>query len=174
MRCAHIVDGVVVNFIEADPDAWSRDDGIVVPHGGDAAIGWSWDGTRFSPPPDLRTLEEARAEKLAALAARRYAVEIAGTVLDGRRIRTDRETRGAMIEALACAAIVGDAWATRWKGDDGAFVTIDGAFLERAVAAAGAHRSACFAREDALTIEILAAPDRAALDAIDIDAGWPA
>lgn len=50
-RRAVIENGTVTNIIEADPDFELP--GKTLVDAGNAGIGWSWDGSTFTPPPPL-------------------------------------------------------------------------------------------------------------------------
>lgn len=50
MRCAVVVDGVVVNIIMARPTDPAPEDGeLIAVRDMDCAIGSAWNGTRFEP-----------------------------------------------------------------------------------------------------------------------------
>ena len=61
----------------------------------------------------------------------------------------------------------------RWKLANGEFRLFDKPAIVQFGAAIGMHIQDCFNREDELTTEIMAAPDLVALEAIDIETGWP-
>lgn len=117
-------------------------------------------------------LEDLRAAKLAALAERRWQAETGGTMVAGTPIKTDAESTGKITAAYVQAS-ANPAFTVRWKVDTGVFVTLDAATIIAIGDAVTAHVQACFDNEDVLTTAILAAEDAAALDAIDIEAGWP-
>ena len=119
------------------------------------------------------TLEAAKEQKLAALAAKRFEVETGGTTLNGIPVATDRESV-AIITAAYVAAKEDPEYAIRWKAAQGVFVTLDAQTIIATAHAARAHVQTCFDREADLTEAILAAETVEALDAIDINAGWPA
>ncbi len=117
-------------------------------------------------------LGDLRAAKFAALAERRWQAETGGTMVAGTPIKTDAESTGK-ITAAYVQATANPSFTVRWKVDTGVFVTRDAATIIAIGDAVTAHVQACFDNEDVLTTAILAAEDAAALDAIDIDAGWP-
>lgn len=52
MRYAHIADGIIVNvsvWTQTPPE--TDEHGHALVEADQADIGWSWDGTSFSPPP---------------------------------------------------------------------------------------------------------------------------
>lgn len=168
MRYAIVQNGIVSNAIEAEPDFA---DSIGAIQSDDAQIGWTWDGEVFAPPPGP-SFEALSAAKLAALAERRWQAETGGTIVAGMPIKTDAESTGK-ITAAYVQATANPAFTVRWKVDTGVFVTLDAATIIAIGDAVTAHAQACFDNEDVLTAAILAAEDAPALDAIDIDAGWP-
>jgi len=122
-------------------------------------------------------LPAAKAARLADLAAYRYEQEVGGVDVLGVRIDTSREARnnltGAVVTAqLAVAA--GQAFDVKWKGMDGAFVTLSAADMGSLVVAVATHVANCFARELALAGEIAALNSVADVLAFDIGASWAA
>jgi hypothetical protein len=124
-----------------------------------------------SSPPVL-TVEQARAAKLVALAAERWEREVAGIVIGGLTIKTDRESQAALTSAYVSLKY-GLIPSTPWKGEDGwAVVTLPQ--LEPIAEAVALHVSSCFANEKTHADAIAALPDDAGLiDAYDISTGWP-
>ena len=119
------------------------------------------------------TLEQARADKLAALAERRWQAETGGVLVGGMPVKTDAGST-AKITAAYVQAKANPAFTVNWKVDKAMFVTLDAATIIAIGDAVTSHVQACFDHEMALTTQIMLAKDAKALDAIDIDAGWPA
>lgn len=119
------------------------------------------------------TLAQARADKLAALAERRWQAETGGTLVGGMPVKTDASST-AKITAAYVQASANPNFAVNWKVDTAMFVTLDAATVIAIGDAVTAHVQACFDNEMALATAIMLAPDVAALDAIDIETGWPA
>lgn len=119
-------------------------------------------------------LGRLKAEKLAALAARRYAVETGGMTLpDGTKVATDRESQALITGAysgVAAGAVTGNVIFKALSG----WATMNPAQLKALFAMVTQHVQACFNREGVLAAQINAATDQAALDAVDITSGWPA
>ena len=170
-RKAVINETTVESVILADDD-FSLPDRIVatVPDGVPVTRGWTYDGEQFAAPE--ASVDSARLSKLVALAERRWQAETGGTTVGGVPIRTDREST-AKITAAYVQASANPAFSVRWKVDTGIFVTLDAATIISIGDAVTAHVQACFDNEDVLTTAILAAEDLTALDAIDIESGWP-
>lgn len=118
------------------------------------------------------TLEQARDAKLADLAARRWQAETGGMLIGGMPVKTDRESI-AKIMAAYVQAQDNPTFSVNWKVDAGVFVPLDAATLIVVGDAVTTHVQACFDKEMAISAEIMTAPDIAALDAIDIETGWP-
>ncbi|PWB80504.1 MAG: hypothetical protein C3F11_17795 [Methylocystaceae bacterium] len=122
--------------------------------------------------PSAPTFEELRAEKLAALAERRRRAEASGTSVDGMRLPTDEKMQSKLTAAVV-ASVLDNAYSVQWKLADGSFVRFDHALLIAVAQTVRAHVQSCFDREAALSAQIRAAADVAAMAAIDIEAGWP-
>lgn len=168
MKVAEIIDGVVHNVIEVDPGARDFTEGW--PEAGDAGPGWTYDGETFSPPsapaptaPDL----------LAALAARRYTAEEAGTTFGGYPLATDRTTQAKITAAYVKATADPDYTIASWKFAPGVFAPLTSAQIIAAADVMEAHVQLCFANEAAISALILAAETPEDLAAIDLEQGWP-
>ncbi len=118
------------------------------------------------------TLAEAKCERLAALGERRWRAETAGTSVSGMRLPTD-ETTQAKLTAAVVACVLDNDYAVNWKLADGSFRQFDHATLIAVAQGVHAHVQSCFDREAQLVSAIDAAPDNAALAAVDIETGWP-
>jgi len=157
----------------------SRDaDGAIIPadpaNADRRAYGqWVANGNAPTPPP-TPTLDEMKTQKLAALAERRWRAEGAGVTVGDIRMQTTRDAwtplarlhqRALADPQFACPA---------WKLGDGAFISIDNATLVAIGGVVEAHVQSCFVREKEIAALIAAAPDAAAVAAVDIESGWPA
>lgn len=131
-----------------------------------------WNGAGWSIVSSGELLAEMKATKLAALAARRWQAETGGIVVGGLSVKTDEDTQrkitGAYVQALQ-----NPSFTVKWKIATGVFVTLDDATILVIGDAVTAHIQSCFDKEADLTADILAAADEAALDALDIESGWP-
>lgn len=116
-------------------------------------------------------LAAVRAESLARYAAdRRWRAENAGASFGDLPVRTDRDTRSALLEARA-ALDMDPEWSTPWALPDGRVLLVDASNLPGIIAAVAAHRRRAFetyalvkAGIDAGTIT----------EPLEIDqAGWP-
>jgi hypothetical protein len=121
----------------------------------------------------LPTLEEARAAKLDALASRRWQAETGGTTFNGLALSTDTVSQTKYVGAIVGAQIDPNA-TLKWKMADGSFVTLDAATITAVAMAVRSHIQACFDREAELRTLLQAAASKAELEAVDINAGWPA
>lgn len=156
-------------------------------------------GHRLVVPTGLRAAVDAAIADLPVLrkgalrahaAARRYALEVGGTTaaLPGTPprvipVRTDRETRSALLEAwtahelteaIRAEEIAQDgtattpAWETEWALADGSWTTVDGPMIRLIVGVVSAWRSAAFGLQKQVVdaIEAGTITTTAAIDAI--------
>jgi len=124
---------------------------------------------RVLDPIPLAELKEIR---LAELAERRWEIETGGVTVGQLTVPSDRETQGR-IDQIAKAFADGDiTGSVLFKLAPGVHIEVDEPTI-RAVKAAGAqHIQSCFRREGELAASILAANDRASLEAIDVQGFW--
>ncbi|WP_419827652.1 DUF4376 domain-containing protein [Sphingomonas sp.] len=93
----------------------------------------------------------------------------------GRVALADDTTMGRIVAAVMQAQVTQDtALVVHWKFGDSDFADLTFADLIAYGTAIGAHLQGCFQREAELVAAIAAAPDAAAIAAIDISGGWPA
>lgn len=118
-------------------------------------------------------LPQARADKKAALANRRWQAETGGATVAGMSVPTDDRSQ-AKFAGAALAAVLDPNYSARWKLADGFFVELSHDQVIGLAQGVRAHIQACFDREADMISAIDAAATPAALDAIDIEAGWPA
>ena len=109
--------------------------------------------------------------KLAELAAYRFAKETAGVTFSGALIRTDLESQ-AMINGAVAYVNLNPAALIDWKAANG-WVQIDKDTVLAVGNAVGGHVQACYSRErvHAEGIEALTTP--AEIAAYDFTTGWP-
>lgn len=123
---------------------------------------------------DDRTLEEAKAERLELLADKRWSVETAGCLVGGMAAATDDRSK-IMIEGARTAASANPSYAiSNFKVAPGSFITLTAPQILAVSDAVRAHVQACFDNEAVISSQIAAAATNAAVDAVDITAGWPA
>ncbi len=122
------------------------------------------------PPLTFAALQAARLTDLATV---RYQHEVGGITVLGIPVPTDRETQ-SIVDRICKAFDDGDIDGTVSFKSPAGFVALDANAMKAIKALGAQHVQACFARESALAAEIVAAADQSALDAIDINAGWPA
>lgn len=118
------------------------------------------------------TFADMKAAKLAALADKRWQIENGGMSVAGMQVYTDDRSKLLINGAYRKAEKEPDLF-VRFKAASG-WITIDASAAIVLGDALFAHIQACFDREGVLAGLIQAAADQAALDAIDIDNGWPA
>ncbi len=124
----------------------------------------TWDAAEEA----ANSIEAVRGTALLALAAIRYAREVAGVTVGEWAVQTDRESR-AELQTRARRGTPCD-----WKLACGTWVTLSASAVASVAQAVDDYAQACFARERALSAAIAAAADVATLAAIDLAAGWPA
>ena len=125
-------------------------------------------------PVVVRTVTEARTEKLSELAKLRLEHEEAGITIGGARIDTNRGAQ-AMLTAAFTSMTAGFISSTPWKGADGVFRPVTLAQITPIAQAVAIHVNACFSNEQTHTTAIAALPDDVAqIDAYDTTTGWPA
>lgn len=124
-------------------------------------------------PAPVFSLSEQKVAILSALAHKRWQIETGGIVVGGVPVKTDRESASKLTAAYVKADRDANYSVQNWKVEEGVFVSLDATTIIATGDAVSAHVQACFDREAALTALILEAEDAAALDAIDIDLGWP-
>ncbi|MBZ9850124.1 DUF4376 domain-containing protein [Mesorhizobium sp. CA14] len=117
--------------------------------------------------------EAVRANKLAALADKRWTIENGGVVINGASVRTDANSQAKITGAVSLFQNDPELESIDWEAQPGVWVTLDAATMKAIGIAVGRHVQACFSRARALSASIMAAPDIEALDAVDIEAGWP-
>lgn len=117
------------------------------------------------PPPEL-TLDELKAQKKAEIASVRYAVETAGTTVNGTTIDTGRDSQ-ALITGAALAAVIDSSYSLNWKTESG-FIHLTAPEIIAVAQAVRAHVQSCFDREGELVAQVDAAQTAEELDAIEI------
>lgn len=135
-------------------------------------VGPPYDAQGNGTVTDTRTLDEAKAERLALLAERRWRAETGGVVIGGVLLPTD-ETMQLKITGARLAAEADPSYTVRWKVGPGAFVTFDAPTVIGLSNTVRAHIQACFDNEDAISSLIDAATSNDGADAVDIESGWP-
>lgn len=180
MRFAVIDGEAVVNIIEAEPGFAIA--GMTLVASEIAGTGWSYDGSSFLPP--LLPLDQRKADRAAAVNRKRDALLSGGYTHDfgaaGVHVLQTRDaddrinwlTSQAAYQAAVASGLGGELGAEfRTAGNQRITLTfLEGLNVLLAMAAWG---KAVFGRSWDLKDAIAAAADDAALDAIDIEAGWP-
>ena len=120
-------------------------------------------------PPEVEpmTLERAKAEKMAEIAAWRYRREVNGIEVDGVQVRTDRESQALLNTAYANLKS-GMLTSVSWKSGNGDFVALDLLAMERIVRAVVQHVQACFDAERVLAQQVNVAQTIDAVNAVAV------
>ena len=140
------------------------------------------DGNRYSAPLGYYTVTDDadnNPEVLAALKVQlsaavthlRYTKEVAGVVINGSRVNTDRESQ-ATIAGAKCYVDLNPSATVDWKGEDG-WVTLTKDAVYGLATAVGNYVQGLFTAEKnhLLAIEALTTLEQAA--SYDITTGWP-
>ncbi|MBS7698612.1 DUF4376 domain-containing protein [Chelatococcus sp. YT9] len=127
---------------------------------------------------EIHTLEdiplaELKAEKLAALAQRRWEAETGGVTVEGAVIRTDATSQAKITGAVSLFQADQTLTSMDWEAQPGVYVEVDAADMTAIGIAVGRHVQACFSHARSFAEAINAAQDFATLDSIDIHSGWP-
>lgn len=130
-------------------------------------------GELIEQPVAPPTFAQRQASMRAAVRARRWQAETGGIVVAGAPIRTDEGSRGNITGAVALFDNDPTLTAIDFEAQPGIWVTLDEATMRAIGVAVGRHVQACFSHARALDEALAAATTDAALDAIDIEAGWP-
>lgn len=118
------------------------------------------------PAPPPLTFDELKAQKKAEIAAVRYAREIAGTMVNGITIDTERDSQ-ALITGAALAAVIDSNYSLNWKTAAG-FIHLTAPEIIAVAQAVRAHVQTCFDHEGELVAQVDAAQTAEDLDAIDM------
>jgi hypothetical protein len=127
--------------------------------------------------PTGAALEAFRAALLTRLAACRWAAQVRGVVIEGKRWHSDAEGRSALVESAVLSAEwekanPGQSWETDWKTADG-FITVTRPQLIQASFQVADHVQGVFAREAALAAQIANGNfETLAALAAEIEGGW--
>ena len=120
----------------------------------------------------MRSVEDIKKLRLADLAAKRYAVEVGGCLLNGQPAATDRDTQ-AKVNGAFVAVANGLPAPLVWKAPNG-FVTLDEVTLKAIALGIASHVQAAFANEAFHAAAIEALTNVEDVLAYDIGLGWPA
>lgn len=153
----------------------------VVAADNEAFVAWSEDGTQATPWPRDEAGDQTEAALQAVLdpyglfaglssyaAAKRFAVETGGIIINGAQIATDRVSQAMIGNAYAYVQASG-AESVSYKTDAG-FVTLTAEQIKAVALAVGAHVQASFAAEAQIDAELSATPptitSRAQIDSL--------
>ncbi len=128
------------------------------------------------------TLEQARANAVAAIKEKSWQTETAGILVQGTRIPTDRESQALLTGAVVDVILNPDA-VTRWQtgsltpDETPLFITLSGTELKLIAQAVRAHVQTCFDEREAkcAALAALDSPEEiTAWLAENLETGWPA
>ncbi|MDW3181781.1 DUF4376 domain-containing protein [Roseobacter sp.] len=119
------------------------------------------------------TLDDLKDVKLDALALKRWQVQNGGVEVAGTPIPTDAETRATLTAARVLINEDPLYSIPKWKVSKGVYISLTSVQIIGISDAVAQHIQACFDHEGTLSDQVMAAIDETALDAIDIEDGWP-
>jgi hypothetical protein len=183
MRLAVIDGSTVVNIIEAS--AGFKLSGLTVVPAGNAGIGFEYDGSNLSPPSV--SFDDLKRQKSDAVSSKRNAVLSGGftvpaevsTALGGRVLQTRNDadrTTWLTSQAAYQAAVSGGQGSTegaKFRPLDNITTTLSYSEGLNVLLAMAAWGKSVYGRSWELKDAIASAADNAAIDAIDIESGWP-
>lgn len=183
MQQAYVVtNGIVTNTVMLEDDANPADFGATAgPQ--EAAVGWSFDGANWAAPPEpAPSFEDLRKTKLDDITTFGDTLLSAGArVTNGLHVALDDSSRQDMT-AMGTTALAAASGSIPWPDSySRGWITIENVRIPLATPAAGLTLAASVGNYYAAVVQhrrdlkdqALAAVDAAALDAIDISAGWP-
>lgn len=162
----------VANIVVADAAFAASQGWIEAPD--DVSIGATYDGETFSAP--VVPLTERKAAMRAAVTAEKLRREGTTAPTPNGAVQSDTDSRNKLNGAVLMAMLAAQAeqpFAISWTLADNTNVALDGPGLIAMASAVGQYVAACHAHGQVLKAAINAAQDHAALDAINIGAGWP-
>jgi hypothetical protein len=134
---------------------------------------YSWNGTTLARGTDsAAALSAAKAAAKVTLAANRYAAETGGTTFNGVAIRTDEASQAKVSGAFNLAQI-NPSMVFQWKTASGAWVQLSATQITALGNAVGAHVQGCYTNEQTICALIDAATSLPAVNAINLNSGWP-
>lgn len=117
-----------------------------------------------------QTLDEVKADKLAALASYRFDVETAGISVGGVNIKTDRESQ-AMLTGAYTLMTMDPSRQINWKGGN-KWSHTDNVTLAAVALAVGNHVQSCFDKEEAHYNAIVVLTSIEEVKNYDFSTGW--
>lgn len=176
MRNAIVEKGVVVNVILGEIDG-------SIPCPEEVGIGWTYDGSSFAPPERAnQTLAVLKQEKVAAITAKTEEATAAGVKIGQFTVAMDDASRadlgGMAVTALAAASGAlpwPESYRQGWISKENKRIPMETPQDGLTLAAAVGDQYATI-RQNGRTLKDAAesAGTKAALEAVDINAGWPA
>lgn len=122
---------------------------------------------------DTRTLDEAKADRLHHLSDHRWRTEGAGCATSlGFRSGTDDRAK-ALLHGLHLRASADPDATFTFKGENGGWYRLTSGQAIKLCHEVHAFVQACFAQEQKVAAQIMAAETNEAADAVDFTQGWP-
>lgn len=150
--------------------------------------GWAWStgqrATRIDAAPDpladewdgsawVKSLTFFRAQRIEAVKARRDQAEWGGCATAFGRVDSDPDSQRKVVGADRMAEKLGEAFSVAWTMQDNSSVVHDAVAMGAMALAVGIHVATCHAVGQAKRAAIAAAETVAAVEAVDLEEGWP-
>lgn len=132
---------------------------------------WLGDGKTPLPVMPVKSLDELKADLVAAATAERWARETGGISIGGVQVGTNLDDQNRLSGVLS-AIQLGGLESVDFKAQSG-WVQLTAAELQGIALAISAHVQACFTAERAHHEAIEQLQTQADVDAYDVMAGWP-
>lgn len=132
-----------------------------------------WKVTDLDPAQVAELLEARKAEMREAVRAQRWQVETSGVNIGGVIVQSGETSQAKIQGANLLFELDPSLAAVDWEAQPGVWTSVDRDTVRMMGVLIGRHVQACFSHARALHEAIGAAPDHAALDAINIYQGWP-
>lgn len=137
-----------------------------------AVLEWIADGNEIEPFW-VKTVESLRAKLVEQVSELRWQKEVGGFQLNGNLVRSDERSQNMLVNAISLLNNDPNRTDVNWNLPDGSFATLDLPTLKAMGIAMGAHVQATFDRKKELIDQLNAADTIEALEAINIESGWP-
>jgi hypothetical protein len=132
-----------------------------------------WQVSDLTPDAVAGLLEARKAEMREAVRAQRWRVETSGVSVGGVIVQSGETSQAKIQGANLLFELDPSLDAIDWEAQPGVWTSMDRDTVRMMGVLTGRHVQACFSQARALHEAIAAAPDHAALDAINIYQGWP-
>jgi hypothetical protein len=107
------------------------------------------------------------------VSAKRYEVEVSGTVVANNKYATDRESQTKYVAvALDISQSNAETWSIKWKTSDNTFINLNASEMLSVVSAVRQHVQNCYNKEFEY-YNLIDTANSSVLETTDFSAGWP-